>query len=140
MIIVPYKAEHLISVVAQESQAYLSRWITPEQSRALEGPYAFSAIDGDKVLGCAGVVEHWPGRGLAWAYLDKDIGRNMVGVHRAVKRFFEVCPVRRIEAAVDVNFDAGHRWVQMLGFELETVRMKAYRPDGGDCAMYVRIN
>jgi len=39
---------------------------------------------------------------------------------------------------VDVGFKEGHRWIKMLGFELEGY-MKAYRPDGADMLLYARI-
>ena len=40
---------------------------------------------------------------------------------------------------VDCEFEQGHRWAKMLGFTMEAERMRAYRPDGGDVALYARV-
>lgn len=137
--IVPFKAEHMEQVLAQEAQQYLRAWLKPGEMKALEGPWAYSGVVDGRVHACAGLVSHWPGRAAAWAYLDAQAGREMLAVTRAAKRGIEMCPFDRIEAAVDCEFEAGHRWARILGFELETERMRKYRPDGGDCAMYVRV-
>jgi hypothetical protein len=38
------------------------------------------------------------------------------------------------------DFVQGHRWAQMLGFEMETPEMKAYDPQGATHVGYVRFN
>jgi len=60
-------------------------------------------------------------------------------VHRLVHYVLDNCPLRRVEAYVDFEFEPGHRWARMLGFKLEAPRMKCHRPDGGDSALYARI-
>jgi RimJ/RimL family protein N-acetyltransferase len=55
-----------------------------------------------------------------------------------VVEFLDNAPYRRIEATVDVGFKQGHRWIKMLGFELEGY-MRAYRPDGADMLLYARV-
>jgi len=74
MIIVPYKPEHLLSMVLQPSQEYLKGYITPEVAAAVSEHDAFSAIVDDEVLGCAGVIKAWEGRGVAWTYLSPNAG------------------------------------------------------------------
>jgi len=56
-----------------------------------------------------------------------------------VKRFLDGCYLHRIEMTVDCDFPQGHRWAKMLGFTMEAERMRGYRPDGGDCALYARL-
>ena len=56
MIIVPYRAEHLLDLQLQEGQRYCSPAITPEYAVMLEGQYAFTALAGGKVLAVAGVA------------------------------------------------------------------------------------
>jgi hypothetical protein len=132
----------LEQVCLQEGQAYLSNWITPQQASALENEtWAFTAMQDNGVpLGCAGVVHMWQGRGMAWAYLSKYAAEEkFILVHRAVRRFLSACYLQRIEMTVDCDFEPGHRWAKMLGFKMEAERMRAYRPDGGDCALYARI-
>lgn len=94
------------------------------------GP-AFTALHGETVLACAGVVEVWAGRALAWALIAEDAGRHMLGIHRAVSGFLMQAPYRRIEATVDEGFEAGHRWLRLMGFVLETPNgMRGFNPDG----------
>jgi len=141
MNVVKFEAHHLHSVDLQDGQAYLSSWITPAMADALEETdWAYTLIDGGSVLGCAGVVPMWQGRGTAWAYLSRRAaGAAFIHVHRAVVRFLEACYLQRIEMTVDCDFEQGHRWARLLGFTMEAKTMRAYRPDGGDCSLYSRV-
>lgn len=141
MNIVEYKPEHLHQIDLQEGQAYLSNWVTPELAASLGGSgWAYTGMDGDAPVGCAGVINVWQGRGIAWAYLSKGVSRhNFIAVHKAVVRFLDACYIQRVEMTVDCDFEPGHRWAGMLGFTMESPRMRAYRPDGGDCALYARV-
>lgn len=141
--VVDYQARHLAEMAMQEKQQYLAPWVTPDMAKALEdvNGWAFTGLDDDgSVLAVAGVIHQWQGRGLAWAYLSDNVtGPRFLFVHRAVNRFIKGCYLNRIEMTVDCDFDQGHRWATMLGFALEAPRMKGYRPDGGDCALYARV-
>lgn len=139
MILETFRAEHLHALDVQESQAYLTPYVKPEHAQALEGTYAFTGMHAGRVIIVGGIAELASGRGLLWAYLDRQAGNMFVAVHRAAQRVIDSYEGARIEAAVDCEFAPGHRWIKMLGFELETARMRKYRPDGGDSAMYVRI-
>lgn len=140
MDIVPFRAEHFDRLVVQEAQAYLSRWLPSKaNAKALEQTEAYTGLAGGRVVACAGILPCWEGRAVTWAYLDENAGEHMLALHRAVKRFLDNCDIKRIEATVDCEFPEGHRWARMLGFELECKRMRAYRADGGDSALYVRI-
>jgi hypothetical protein len=138
MQVVPLELWHLDQIDAQGAQDYISRWITPEIQNSLAAGLAFAAVEGDEILACAGVIQVWEGRGIIWAVLSGNIGRRFIAVHRASLRFLDMCFVRRIEAIVDTSFAPGVRWVEMLGFRLETECMRGYLPTGGDAAMYVR--
>jgi hypothetical protein len=139
--IIEYKPAHLQSIDLQEGQAYLSSWVTPDLAEALgRSGWAYTGMDGDTPVGCAGVINVWQGRGICWAYLSASLSSHrFLEVHRAVSRFLETCYVQRLEMTVDCDFEQGHRWAEMLGFEMEAERMQAYRPDGGDCALYARV-
>lgn len=135
-----YKAEHLDTLIKEDANTYLKRLTTFQQMKDLEKSTAFTAIGSDgRIIACAGVVELWHGRAEAWAVLHSDCKREFLGVHNAVKRFLESCPIRRIEAAVALGFHAGHRWANQLGFQLECPRLRSYSPEGADMALYVRI-
>jgi len=60
-----------------------------------------------------------------------------VPITRAARRFYEVCPLRRIEAEVACEHEQGRRWVEMLGFEREG-RMRSYWA-GKDFDLYARV-
>jgi hypothetical protein len=139
--IVSYRAEHLAALVLQPAQAWLVPVVTEEYRAALEraGP-AFSALADGRVLGCAGVIEHWPGRGVAWAMLAADIGPGFVALHRAARRYLDRAAPRRLEIAVQRDFAAGRRWALLLGFERETPNgMRGYGPDGATYDLYARV-
>lgn len=140
MRIVPLKRWHLDNIEMQDAQDYVARWLTPEIKNVMENTCAFAAMDGERVLGCAGVIEMWEGRGAVWSMLGKDLGKQFIGVHRAVKSFLDNSRFRRLEATVDVGHEEGERWIKMLGFTLETPDMPLYLPNGGNAAMYVRLN
>jgi hypothetical protein len=139
MNVVPYKAEHLMALKLQAGQEYCLPYVTDEYARMLEGQFAFTAIDGDVVIAVGGVAELWENRALAWSFIDHRAGKYFTQLHKAVLRVLEVIPYRRIEAETSCDFEQGHRWLKMLGFELEAPRMKAFRVDGGDSALYARV-
>jgi len=138
--IVKFIPQHWHDIDEQEATAYLNSYLTDAHvERAADSPYAWTAFSGDHIVGCAGVVEYWSGRGEAWALLAKDCRKEFVHIHRAVKRFFDICPITRIEAIVDLSFPQASRWAEMLGFELEAPVMRKYSPDGKDYALYARV-
>lgn len=142
MKIVPFKAEHLRQLRIQNAQLKCMTWMPADQADTIESLSAieaYTAMDGDRVIGCAGVLELWKGRAAAWAFLADGMGRQFVTLHRAVKRFLDVADYGRIEAEVALDFEEGHRWAHMLGFELENPRMRKYFPDGSDAALYVKV-
>jgi hypothetical protein len=137
--VVAFKPAHLDQLVLQEAQEYFGAEIAREgYADILRGGPAFTALAGDEVVACSGCLEIWDNRAAAWALVGKNAGRNMVSIHRAVSGFLLAAPWRRVEAAVDVGFEAGMRWIEMLGFQREAV-MRAYRPDGGDSYLFARV-
>lgn len=96
-----------------------------------------------RVVACAGLGIHWPGRAEAWAFIAGDLPRAAwPALHRTVARgLAEAAPrlgLRRIEAACAMGWGPGARWLRMLGFELEGP-LRAYGPDGRDFLRYARI-
>ena len=97
-----------------------------------------TAIDGENVLGCGGVIEWHMGTGTLWLYVCADIKRHAVRLHRAVARLLETVQLRRIEATTEVDWVESCRWLQLLGFEYEGL-MRKYGPFGEDHARFARI-
>lgn len=144
MEVVQFQPEHLIIMRdqgIQPTQALIVGSLLADPAYAIalrDGGPSGTAVDGGRILGCAGVMKIWEGRGLAWSVLATDIGVHFVGFHRAVKYFIEHCELRRIEADVQADFPSAHRWMTLLGFEREASR-RAYSPDGTDYDLYARV-
>lgn len=95
-------------------------------------------VDGDPIA-VAGTVQQWPGRHTAWAYIGEDTGPHMLWITRETrKRLGDV--KGRIELTVRMDFLAGHRWAEMLGFAVECPCLRAYGPRGEDHVLYTRHN
>jgi len=136
---VPFEAVHAERIHLQPRQRESAGYATPEHYRQLAAAPSFSVLDGDEVLMCGGAFEIWPGRRLCWALLAESIGHRMTACVRATRRFLAEVGARRYELDVEAGHDEGHRFAKLLGFEVETPRLRAYYPDGSDGAMYVRV-
>lgn len=136
---VPFQPAHLAAIKLQGAQGYLSDWVTFEQAEALAEHPGYTAMDGDEPVAAAGIIPMWQGRAMVWAFLSELGPRNFLRVHREVKRFLDGCYTQRIEMTVDCDHKEAHRWARLLGFKLEATRMRAYAPDGHDCALYARV-
>lgn len=128
-----------MAMALQDAQGWARAYVTLEAAYALERTTACTFHRGDTVLACVGAYEMEPHRATVWSYLSAQLGRDILSVTRALNRYFEETPYRRLEAQVDVDFVAGHRWIKMLGFKEETPLLSRYRADGGDCVGYVRL-
>lgn len=140
MHIVPFEAEHISGLQLQPAQRKFGDALNPEYARALAsaGNGWTAVVDGVPVA-CAGLVEQWEGRALAWALLSDNIGPSrFVRVTRAVRRFLDMADYRRIEMQVDADHAQAIRWAEMLGFEVES-KKRAFLPDGRDAFEFVRI-
>lgn len=101
------------------------------------GP-ALTAMDNGNVILCGGICLMAPGMGLLWAVLAHDAGHHMLRLHRAVRRFIDSEPIRRLEATVEDGFAPGCRWLDLLGFEFEGT-MRGYGDAGETHLRYARI-
>lgn len=141
MEIVPFQAAHLETLILQNAQAYFGPLLEDAAcGAALEAYPSFSGMVGDTCVGCAGVIRMWGHYGKAWALLSPRAGKHFVAITRAVRGFLGASDFTRIEAAVDVGFDAGCRWAEMLGFRRYAEQpQKGYNPTGLDVWFYARV-
>jgi len=140
MIVVPFKAEHLLGMQLQRAQNGSKPFITEDYAHLLEGQFAFTAMsDEEEVVAVGGVMEMWSNRALAWTFIDARAGRHFVALHKIVRTLLDIVPYRRIEAETACDFTPGHRWLKMLGFEMEAACMKAFHPDGSNSALYAKV-
>lgn len=112
--------------------------MTADLTALSEAGLAWTGEHEGVILGIAGLLPQWENRALAWTLISDEAGPHFRCIHKAVKRMLDVSEFRRIEATVDVGFDAGQRWMNLLGFEHEGL-MRAYRPDGADMHLYARV-
>lgn len=112
--------------------------MTLEALESLKGN-SWSARENDMAIACGGAVEVWPGRYNAWCYMTDRGMRYIRGITQKAKEVLAL-PKGRIECTVRVDFEPGHKWMKILGFEVETPLMRAYGPYGEDHVGYVRFN
>ena len=120
--------------------------LTPAQWLAFAAGYrdagpAYTLVDGDTVLGCAGVLIE--GRvGTAWAVLSDEIRARPVVLHRQVKRMLNQIvmeyQLEQILATVYEEFSAGRRWMERLGFRRLEGVLTDYRGTGLTYRRFVR--
>jgi len=134
-----FQAKHFEDLKEEPSVAPLTSYLSTPHLEALEqAPFAYSILKDKRAIACGGVAEYWPGRGEAWMLLSP-MGPDFLAVTRIVSRFLSVCPVNRIEAAVEVDFEPGHRWAKLLGFQLDAPLLRSYLVNGKDCSLYSRV-
>lgn len=140
-VVVPFKAWHFgaITRASPVSDGSKVGWLSPTQLEYMErGNSRTGFVDGE-AIGCAGLVEQWPGRYVAWTYLRLDAGKHMRWVTREVCKGLN-SQIGRLEMTVRADFPQGQRWAEMLGFHVEAPLLKEYGPEGEDHVGYVRFN
>lgn len=136
---VPFEASHAERIALQPCQHEGASYASRRHYEQLAQTPAFSVLDGDEVLMCAGVIQVWPGRHVCWSMLAESVGHRMVYCVRYALRFLAEQPAGRYEMDVEFGHAEGERLARALGFELETLRMTAFYPNGGDGTLYVRV-
>lgn len=139
MEVVPFKSEHFYAIEPQVAQNYVRELVSKAHVKALEQGGSFTCMHEGKPVCCHGWMEVFPHRAIAWAYLDKSAGKHLAKITRIGRAMMEGLKYNRIEMEVDCEFEAGHRWAKMLGFQKEVDRMVGYRLDGGDSSIYTRM-
>ncbi len=141
MIVIPFRGAHIDEMATLGGQDWMRPHFGEVDPRAFEtlGP-GFTGTVGGHVIGCAGVLMCHSQRGIAWALFTDEARRHFKSVHSAVLEFLANQPVKRLEAYVDCDFEAGLRWTARLGFSCELGRMPHFLPDGRDASLWVRFN
>ncbi len=84
---------------------------------------AFSAADGERVLGAAGILKR--GReGIVWAVLSDEIRRHPMFMVRAVARHIDDMAkgLDVLTLAIPRDYPGADRWARALGFEFNCSR------------------
>lgn len=109
-------------------------------SEYMNGHVYCSKIE-DRVLACGGVYSFWEGRAEVWLVISKTGLKYKKTIVKDVKRVLDIyaCRVARLEAVVDCEYPPASRFIERLGFKLESARMYKYGMNGKDYAMYARV-
>lgn len=134
MIFAPCTPAHLAEIMPRAAVV----GVTKNDALSLLHGMAFSGWHDDKLVGCAGVLDIWQDRAMAWALLTPDTAGCMRPITRFVKTVLAGHPARRIEAYVRCDFVAGIVWARMLGLQMEG-KLSAFSPDGADHFMFARV-
>jgi hypothetical protein len=137
----PFKAEDVTYLNRQTGPNFEgSNYIQKEHYFAAEKlPHSYTILIKGRIVACCGVIEYWKDRGEAWSIIDRYSKAEFVLLFRTVKKLLEDAPIRRIEATINKNFPAGHRWIKLLGFELEAETLKSYGLTGDDYSLYAKV-
>lgn len=101
-------------------------------------PMQFAAVHKGDVVCIFGAMEQWRGRWQIWSVMGENAGRWMFQLTKMGLAFVNELEGHRIDATVEADFKAGHRWMRMLGFAPEAVLVQ-YLPDGTDVVQYVQL-
>ena len=138
--VVPFQAEHVFEMEIQPDQKWIQDYLDLQSTRTLENEWASTLMEDGVPIACAGPIVYWTDRALMWSYIGTGVTRNIfIKLHSIAKEYLAGLPFRRLEAAVDCDFKAGHRWVLALGFKKEASRMEAFQIDGRDCTLYAKV-
>lgn len=138
MQIVPFEPEHVEKFINYGGQEHLIELFKPREILELkEKGDAFTAMVGDRVAGCAGVIELTKFRGVAWGLFQRTGTVDFLGIHMAARRYLRTCRFRRIEAYVDPLSPPAMRWIRSLGFTLERAFVPYFFPNGCGSSAWV---
>lgn len=140
MEVVSLMPRHLDELKGKGALGYLTPYMDDAARARITGfKHAFAVEIQGETVAAGGLLEYWEHRAEAWAFFDPNCKEHFLKIHNAAKRFLKIVPMRRIEAVVDFDFAAGHRWVKLLGFELEAPRLRSYNINGRDASLYAKI-
>ena len=134
---VPFEPWHLLALERDTSE----RKALQAQFRQKCG-IAYTAIDGDMILGCAGIIAD-KGVGGAWALVSDEIKQNHKFWFLRTTRMMLIAIVNaldlhRIEALVDPNIKPNCQWIEWIGFEFEVLKKRGGE-NGMDMLSYVLL-
>ena len=137
--VVPFRAHHYEWLRESNPTADGGMFVaTPAILAQLEAQRSWTGVANGNPIVCAGMIQQWPGRYMAWAYLGENARDYMVWITKQTIALLDKMK-GRVEMTVRADFERGQRWARMLGFYAETPCLKAYGPQGEDHIGFVRI-
>lgn len=143
MRIVPFRPEHAQALRLRPFDDLCLAALGPGLDRAAlwrfyhaAGP-GFTALDGDAVVACGGVVLPRPGEGEGWALTGPSVPRFALSFHRAFVRLLPAivreCGLARVTTLVHARHAVSRRWLRRLGF-----REEGLLPGPGNNGTYIQ--
>lgn len=150
--IIKFKPHHLLLLDLQEEQKHFFNNIkTSEQliqygKILLDGAAdtddnktcAWTAIVGDEIIGCGGILRVQEHVGEAWILIGKKFKKYAHRLVSEIKRQIAITGLVRVYSLIDLGFDRAERFIQWMGFEYEGT-MKKSGTSGQDQKIYARI-
>ena len=137
--LVPFRHYHLGWIQSSGMALGGEAGLTADTLAVLEKQNSWTVVVDGTPVGCGGTMQQWPGRHIAWAYLNEQTGPHMLFITQAALKGLEGIE-GRVELTVRHDFEKGHRWARLLGFSVETPVLKQFGPLAEDHVGYVRIN
>lgn len=139
----PFQPLHLVEIElpprwSSEEIHTLRRTIGAVYQR---GP-SYTAFYEERVIGCGGVHEFWPGVGEGWAVFCVRIGEFKRELLRYSREYLDVIMdegnFRRVQATAQAAWPEACSFLERLGFVREGT-LRGYGPEGEDHIMYARV-
>lgn len=116
--------------------------LPPNAVRDMEQAGGFTLMAHGRVVACGGVLTLWPGVAEAWICVSVHAKDHPSFVYRYAKAVIEVAikvgKLHRLQAHVQTNFTTARRFMEHLGFELES-GLTRFGPDQADYVLYRRL-
>lgn len=112
-------------------------------------PIAYTALDGNQVVACAGIAKLHPGVGEAWSLMCQDLvpgkpSRKWVAVRQAMRMGIESAfdtGYHRVQATISVHFPRADAWMRGLGLDNNGRAphlLEQWGPDRSDHWLYAK--
>lgn len=138
---IPFQRQHLDQLNEDGLAEGVSADVGADAGPLLEASNSWTVTHGGRPVFCGGTIQLWPGRHMAWAGVSSEAGPYMKFITREARWIVEQAD-GRVELTVRADFESGHRWARMLGFDVENPPglLRRYGVDGEDHVAYVRLN
>lgn len=138
--VIRFKAEHILDINQQDHDSNTLDGLNIENYRFAEKQeHSYTILANGIAVACFGAIVLWKNRAEAWAIIDKFSGKYFISIVKIMKRTIDLYGYKRLEAAVQLDFEQGHRLVKILGFDLEAPLMRKYGITGLDYSLYSRV-
>lgn len=143
--IAPFKKEHFCQIKPREPNLSMSKGLgdISRFAELYEHNPAISIFHGAEIVGSFGVVVLWPGVAEAWVYVGNEVENHKIEFHRIVKCLLNDVinnlKLRRVQAAIDANYEIGLAWAKRLGFS-EEGKLHMFGVNGEDYIMCAKFN